>query len=334
MKTQQQKLHYRSFQSLLFIGLILAATTCFGQGVGANRGEIAGSGGRRSVKGHIYLPDGDVKSLRFKVRLENPDVGVMATATDSDGQFSFNGIAAGTYELTVEPTGNFEAARESIHIDSSSSGPVVMLPIYLRFKPSADPMLAGVPEPAVNSYLKGMESAKKGDSKKAVDLLKQAVTIHPSFGLAFSELGIQYLKLSEPDKAAQALETAVNLNPSRFEPRLYYGIALLNLKKFPEAEEQLNVALRSKNAPLAHMYLGITLMSQQKFAESEKELRTAIASNSSEVALAHRYLGGIYWGKRDYKNAADELEIYLKLMPKAVDAERTRTAIKELRSKK
>jgi regulator of sirC expression with transglutaminase-like and TPR domain len=51
------------------------------------------------------------------------------------------------------------------------------------------------------------------------------------------------------------------------------------------------------------------------------------------VAVAHKYLGGIYWGLRDYKRAANELETYLKLVPKAADAERTRAAIKDLRTK-
>jgi regulator of sirC expression with transglutaminase-like and TPR domain len=36
---------------------------------------------------------------------------------------------------------------------------------------------------------------------------------------------------------------------------------------------------------------------------------------------------------KDHKRAADELETYLKLEPKASDAERIRAAIKDLRSK-
>jgi regulator of sirC expression with transglutaminase-like and TPR domain len=36
---------------------------------------------------------------------------------------------------------------------------------------------------------------------------------------------------------------------------------------------------------------------------------------------------------RDYKRAADELETYLKLVPNAADAERTRATIKDLRAK-
>jgi regulator of sirC expression with transglutaminase-like and TPR domain len=81
------------------------------------------------------------------------------------------------------------------------------------------------------------------------------------------------------------------------------------------------------------MYLGIALMNLKRLDEAEKELLVAVNSKSNEIAPAHRYLGGIYWGMRDYKRAADELETYLKLMPNAADADRTKAAIKDLRSK-
>lgn len=51
------------------------------------------------------------------------------------------------------------------------------------------------------------------------------------------------------------------------------------------------------------------------------------------MALAHRWLGGIYWGRKEYKRAADEIETYLKLTPKAADAEQLRAMVKDLRSK-
>ncbi len=83
----------------------------------------------------------------------------------------------------------------------------------------------------------------------------------------------------------------------------------------------------------AHMYLGIALISQRKNDEAELELHRAVSLGGDGVSRAHYYLGGIYWGKREYKRAADELETYLKLAPSAPDAERLRTTIKGLRDK-
>jgi Tfp pilus assembly protein PilF len=125
------------------------------------------------------------------------------------------------------------------------------------------------------------------------------------------------------------------LAPEDFQPKLHYGIALLNQKKFAEAEVQLRSSV-SKNgaAPTAHMYLGITLAIQRKLDEGKKELEIAVSSNSSEVFLAHRYLAGIYLERRENRRAADELEAYLKLVPKAPDAEVLLHKIKELRNDK
>jgi tetratricopeptide (TPR) repeat protein len=83
----------------------------------------------------------------------------------------------------------------------------------------------------------------------------------------------------------------------------------------------------------AHMYLGVTLINLRRYDEAEKELLRALNLGGDNLSLPHYYLGGIYWGRRDYKRAANELEKYLQLSPKAPDAERTRAAIKELRSK-
>jgi tetratricopeptide (TPR) repeat protein len=81
------------------------------------------------------------------------------------------------------------------------------------------------------------------------------------------------------------------------------------------------------------MYLGVTLIDLRRYDEAEKEFVRALSLGGDSLSLPHYYLGGIYWQKRDYKRAADELEKYLKLSPKAPDAERTRAAIKELRGK-
>jgi tetratricopeptide (TPR) repeat protein len=71
----------------------------------------------------------------------------------------------------------------------------------------------------------------------------------------------------------------------------------------------------------------------RNYSEAEKELLRAVSFGSPDLSIAHYYLGGIYWGKRDYKKAADELETYLKLSPNAPDAEKTRATIRELRAK-
>lgn len=46
-------------------------------------------------------------------------------------------------------------------------------------------------------------------------------------------------------------------------------------------------------------------------------MQRAVKLGDEEVSLAHYYLGGIYWGWREYQRAADELETYLRLTSQA-----------------
>ncbi len=318
--------------------LLLPLTIVQPQGVGTGR-ELGSAGGNHVITGRIYFPGQPPEDIRLKVRLDSTSDPGLSTTTNADGVFRFSGLNTGYYTIIVDAGPQFEVFREQVDIERGNtySPRTVQVPIHLRPKGSP-PRVVGtvpaVPKPAADLYDKGLAAAQKGDHKKAVENFNAAIAIYQQFPAALNELGVTYLKLGEPDKAAGVLETAVKLAPEEFHPRLNYGIALLNQKKFPQSEEQLRLALKQNDAaPTAHMYLGIALMSQQHLDAAETELLLAVKTNSNEVASAHRYLGGIYWGKRDYKRAADELEAYLKLMPKAADAERTKAAIKELRSK-
>lgn len=330
---------------LLLALLSLAAfTTVSAQGVGTGR-DLSNTGGNHTITGRVYFPTQPTDDVRIKIRLESNFAPTLTTSTNADGVFRFSGLTTGYYQLIVDAGDQYEAVREQINIDRGNtySPRNVQVPIYLRPKgaPAANKagainatMLGDAPKSAVDLYTKASEAAGKGDPRKAVDLLNKALEIHPKFPLALSDLGVQYLKLAQPDKAAEALQAALKLTPDEVGPRLNYGIALLNLRKFDEAEKELReVIKRNDGLPTAHMYLGIVLMSKKQLDDAEQELLKAATSKSTEVASAHRYLGGIYWGKREYKKAADELETYLKLAPKAPDAEKTQAAIKELRSK-
>ena len=170
-------------------------------------------------------------------------------------------------------------------------------------------------------------------AQRAIENLKNAVSLYPKFPLALNELGVQYLKLGEAAKAVEPLRSASKLSPEAFTPHLNLGIALLECRQLAEAETELRAALKISSTPTAHMYLGLTLVSARKFDEAQQELETAISTGGENLAQAHRYLGGLYWKKSDYRRAIDELESYLRLTPNAPDAEHVRGTIRELRAK-
>lgn len=302
-----------------------------------------GTGGLHTIQGYVYLPGPSQDSAVIKVKIESTNSTGLSVVADSNGAFTFRNLEPGPYYLTVDAGEDFEVFKDTINIDRETSKVprTLTVPVYLRVKPNSslpnktvDASLANVPKPALELYEKARESGRAGDSKTAIEQLKIAVSLYPQFGLAYNEIGAQYLKLGQLEQALEALRSALKLAPEAFSPRLNYGIALLNKKEFSQSEGELRRALKKNEAsPTAHMYLGLSLISLQKHDEAEKELRRAVTLGGDQMSLAHKYLGGIYWGRREYIRAADELETYLKLAPQAADAERVRNTIKELRSK-
>lgn len=315
---------------LLTLLLSAAAVSASAQAIGAHRGDTAGTGGNSSIQGHIISPTGRLPESRVRITLDSNDSSGRTTFADEDGSFNFNGLAAGPYSLVIDAGKEFEVVRESVFIEAGK--PMSNVPVYLRMKPEANPAFAGVPKAAVDLYQKALEAGRKKDGgDKAMALLADAIKQHPQFALAHNELGVLYMRAGKVDKALEEYKAASAALPDDPMIQLNYGTALTQKKDFAAAEKQLRAALtKLDKAATGHLYLGITLIGLKNYAEAETELQQAVKLGGEQMGAAHRYLGGIYWS-RDPKRAAEELETYLKLMPKAPDAEQTREAIKKLR---
>ena len=323
-----------SFTIALFASLLLpgAAAHAQGTGIGAHRGEIAGTGGTRSIQGHVISPLGRLPETRVRITLSSSNSGSRTAVAGEDGVFLFNNLEPGPYDLVIDAGKEYEVQRESVYIGGSTQ--MATVPVYLRLKPEANPALAGVPKSAVDLFVKAQEAERKGDTAKAETLLGEAVAQHPQFGLAHNELGLIHMRAGQLDKALESYKAAAKALPDDASVQLNYGTALTQKKEFGEAEKQLRRALKKfDKSATGHMYLGVALIGLKNIDEAERELQQAAKLGGDQMGAAHKYLGGIYWARRDYKKAADELETYLKLSPKAPDAEQVRGTIKDLRSK-
>jgi Tfp pilus assembly protein PilF len=324
---------------ILTLGVALSsASTSLAQAPGSSRG-IASSDGNNQIQGRVYLPSGQSASSKtIKINLESISAfGSMSTAADPDGSFRFRGLNAGAYTVVVDAGNEFEKSREPVNIDREASrgGRTIQVAIQLHFKADAsNPAFANVPDKALNLYQKGSAAARKGDPKGAVASLSEAVAAYPNFPIALSELGSQYLILKDMDKAGETFEALIKLKPTDAAGHLNLGIVLFNKKKFDEAASHLRKALELKSTgPTGHYYLGLTLISLKKYGEAQKEFEETLANGGENLAVAHKYLGGLYMSAGKNKEAADELEKYLKLDPKAADAERIKGTIEDLRKK-
>lgn len=337
---------------LLLVLLLLPLAAAHAQVGGTDN---SGTGGNHTIQGRVVGPSGRRSDLRLKVRLESSGFGDLYVFSDANGSFRFTALRPGSYTVVVEGGDEFETARESVLLETTNvrtnrgvvgtpfSRPIT-LQVYLRPKREGagattppgvlNAALADVPKPAADLYHKGVEAARKNENERAADLLRQAVAAHPNFPLALSEMGVVYLKLKRPEKAAEALSASLKLAPEDHATLLAYGRALFDLRRPAEAEEQFRKALKKNAAsPWARFYLGMILLGRREFEGAERELKAATQPGGGEIAMAHYYLGGLYWELKQYRRAADELEAYLKLAPNAPEAARLRTTIKELRAK-
>ncbi|MGZ5434451.1 MAG: tetratricopeptide repeat protein [Pyrinomonadaceae bacterium] len=330
---------------------LISLTAVHAQGVGSTRG-LPGGEGRHIIKGRVFTPAGRPVEAGMKIRLEGQgdSAGSSATATDVDGAFNFRNLPPGSYTVVVEGATDFDPARESVSIQPGfgayAAAQTINVAINLKARGAAA-AFAKLPKEARDSYTKGMEAAAKGDNQKAVDFMDKAVVAYPEFPEALAELGLGYMRLNKMEKAAQTYETLLKFKPDNVVAHQNAGIAYYNLatvaltdKKADEAkqlltrsEAHLRESLRmNKTSPTSHYYLGLILIKSRSYAEAQAEMEAAIANGGDSLALAHKYLGGLYISAKRNKDAADQLEKYLELDPKAKDAEQIRSTIKQLRA--
>lgn len=301
----------------------------------------AGLGGVNTITGMVLAPSGERLQRRITIRLQTATRGDRVTMTDDYGKFAFTGLASGDYRVVIEKEKEFEPYSQSVEIRQFQGFPPQLynLSIRLEFKGRAEAKprvlnaeFVNVPEHARVYYDNAVEKAKKGDHQGAVEELKLAIKEYPSFMLAFNELGVQYLKLDQLEDADEAFQSALKITPDAFAALINRGIANFMMKRYGEAVPILRKALaKNDQSAVGHYFLGQALANLGLFEDAEKELLASLKLGNEEMKEAHRILAIIYASRGAKKQAADELEAYLKLAPNAPDAEKLKEKIRQLR---
>jgi tetratricopeptide (TPR) repeat protein len=305
----------------------------------------SGTGGRNTLQGDVYLPSGQRLDRPTLVKL-NTVRGDITTTTNGNGSFTFRQLGGGRYTVRIDAVDSYAPASEVIEINESGFGggmsrlgQTYTVQIRLQLLGRA-PLASGVvsvdlpPKTAVDLFEKALASAKTGNRERAVEELKKAIAIHPTFVAALNGLGVQYIKLGEFGKAFEALSLALKVSPDNPMLHLNAGIALLRLKRFAEAEVELHKPMHGNEASgSAHLYRARALIGMGRLDEAEKDLNQAVAIGGDEVVIARRYLGGIYMQKGENAKAIRVLEQYLKSVSESQDTIQIRLLISQLQGK-
>lgn len=308
---------------------------------------------RNAIRGRITDTENrPIERVRVELR-DEVEMAITQTYTDALGRYAFNSLTLGTFIVKVYSNGKFAEASARVTLTPARIGGGTshqeILDIALRTieeargkstptSKNAITFVQDVPEPARKAYEKAVGFLDQGKTEEGVEALKDALRLFVNYFMAWERLGVEYVKLQRYDAALLALTQAVKINQSGADSLYALGYTEYQLQHWREATEALERSLRfspqSPNAAFAHYYLGLSLLKEKKPADAEAHLKQAYTLGQNSIpADAHWHLAQLYTNAKRYKEAADELEVFLKRTPGNQDSRRIRELIKQLRSK-
>ncbi len=166
---------------------------------------------------------------------------------------------------------------------------------------------------------------RTGRSAEALAHAQQLAEAHPQDPKAQARLG-ELLLSNDPEKAARAFEHAVRFDPENLTYRTNLGVALLKLRRFPEAIEVFTgVLARDPNNYPAHAGLGTAYFELKDYAQAAREFAWVI-EHRPEATVAYYFLAICYDRLREYERALPMYERFLAL----ADPTRHRTEVESV----
>jgi tetratricopeptide (TPR) repeat protein len=218
---------------------------------------------------HVYVTDQDERAsnLQMKVALISGSNGnqVSQTMTNDHGQANFEGVMIGNYHVVVSGADIQTTESEEFEVDARKGAQS----IFVKVRPNAQngeihggaggpTVSAGdfkIPKKAAQEFDKAGELIANQQWQKALDHLNKALAIYPNYAQAYTNLGVVYARLGQPDKEREALLKATAAN-DHFAPA-FVNLARLEMRlhNFAAAEGDLQKAISAGAADAASMVL-------------------------------------------------------------------------------
>lgn len=163
-------------------------------------------------------------------------------------------------------------------------------------------------------FIKGKDLFNKGEYKKAIHQIEQALAIEPDYADIYNYLALSYSMIGNHNTAIQYFKSALSINPEYIDAHINLSIIYTEIGKFKEAEKEYRVAFS-----LEHRVRGKTIGIKAHIANLHKDLANLYLSigdyNASEdefkkaLDLAGMYpdiwisLGKLYMIQEKYKDA-------------------------------
>jgi tetratricopeptide (TPR) repeat protein len=304
-----------------------------------------------TVYGESHRPIADINVELF----DDFNSPLSRVKTNASGRFTFGGLANGRFKVKALPYGTdyLEQTEEvilaSVSVVAGRGSDHQNIDIYLRLNENANmgPFAAApgvifvqdVPPAARKLYEYGVRFLRDKKEKEGFDSLRKSIELFPNYYSALDRLGAEYAIRGTSDRSYLEaglilLTKAVEVNPRGINSLFGLGWTQYQLGLNAGAIETLTRATTIYGkAPDAYLWLGRALRRASMLDRAEAAFKRANDLTNGKVADTHWQMAGLYRDQKRYREAADELELFLKMEPKAADAEKIRVLIKQLREK-
>lgn len=285
--------------------------------------------GKSTISGTVYDKQRNALS-EIQIELLNDYYQMIdRTRTDGSGRYQFSNLGDGRYSVRVyafrydleDQTLPVEINTQNIRGGEGTGYFLVDFYLLPRKGGLAETELGvvfaqEVPQAAKKLYENALDDFSKNRTTEGIMQLNEAIKIFPDYYLALYRIGKELFIMKKYNEAVPFLFTAAKVNPKSASAFYYLGYSLYNLGKEynPSAIASLNQAYTLAPSSMQILYvLGKVERAEKKYEEAETHLLQAKKISGGNVSEIHKELAQLYADDmKKYKEAADELELYLK----------------------
>lgn len=267
----------------------------------------------------------------IKVELRRVGGPSIATVfTGSSGEFSFDDLISGMYEIVVNEAG-YENVDQQISVEDSVFGLQISLrKLNTPRGESAGPAVSvrelSIPHKAHDLMQKGlMLLYGNSDYRGSIAQFQRAIKEYPGYYEAYAEIGVAYMQLGDVASSEEALRKSIDVSEQRYADA-YFILANLyvNAKRFADAEPVARKGAQLDDTSWkGHFDLASALYGLGRDDEAETEARAA-AQLQPEEAATYLLLANIHIRLNKYSAVLEDLNAYLKLDANGAHADQAR----------
>ncbi|MBK7704189.1 MAG: tetratricopeptide repeat protein [Acidobacteria bacterium] len=275
---------------------------------------------------------------------------IRRTRTDNTGKYEFGGLSNGRYQVKAMPfrydledmTQDQEINTQNIRGGEGAGNFSLDFILQPRKGGLADAELSvvfaqDVPDEAKKFYKTAVEHFAKGRQPEGISALADAIKVFPNYFQALYRMGSELFFQKRFKDAIPFLFKASDLNPKSATSFYYLGYSLHSLGKQYNKSALLVLTEAATLAPSSFQVLftlGKIEREEGKAADAEKHLLQAKKSTKTPIPSLHFELAQTFADLKKYKDAADELETFIKVGKlKPEEETKIRTTIATLREK-